>query len=90
VAAVIVVELTTVAGTCPFSGPKLTDGASASEKPVPVIVTSVPPLAGPVAGLTDVTVGAAAIETERKERASVMKRVVPRIVVILMEPARWP
>ena len=37
--------------------PKVT--ADAPVKPVPVMVTVVPPVAGPVAGLTDVTVGAA-------------------------------
>ncbi len=53
--AVIVVSLTTVtfvAGVVPKST------AVAPVKPVPVIVTSVPPAVGPVVGLKPVTVGA--------------------------------
>ena len=55
--AVIVVLLTT---TTPVAAvvPKLT--AVAPVNPVPVIVTGVPPAAGPLAGLMPVTTGAAA------------------------------
>ena len=56
--AVIEVSLTTVtfvAGVVPKST------AVAPVKPVPVIVTSVPPSVGPLVGLTPVTVGAAAV-----------------------------
>ena len=54
--AVIEVDETTVKAVAAVV-PKFT--AVAPVKPVPVMVTAVPPVAGPVAGLTDVTVGAA-------------------------------
>src|SRR5690348_9933938 len=50
---VLLVAVNVVAG---FAVPKLT--AVAPPKPVPVIVTDVPPVAGPEVGLTPVTVGA--------------------------------
>ena len=56
--AVIVVSFTTVKPVAGFV-PKST--AVAPVKPVPVIVTRVPPAAGPLVGLRPVTVGAAAI-----------------------------
>ena len=54
--AVIVVSLTTVKFVAAVV-PKST--AVAPVKPVPVIVTDVPPAAGPLVGLRPVTVGAA-------------------------------
>ena len=57
--AVIVVALTTVKPVAGFV-PKST--AVAPVKPVPVIVTKVPPAAGPLVGLMPVTVGAAAVD----------------------------
>ena len=54
--AVIVVALTTMTSVAAVV-PKST--AVAPVKPVPVIVTLVPPAAGPAVGLTPVTVGAA-------------------------------
>ena len=56
--AVIVVALTTMTLVAAVA-PNLTDVAPV--KPVPVIVTRVPPAAGPLVGLRPVTVGAAAI-----------------------------
>jgi hypothetical protein len=53
------VELTTLMEVPGFAVPKST--AVAPVKPVPVTVTEVPPAAGPLAGLTPVTVGAAAL-----------------------------
>ena len=55
--AVIVVSLTTVKSVAAVV-PKST--AVAPVNPVPVIVTKVPPAAGPLVGLMPVTVGAAA------------------------------
>jgi hypothetical protein len=52
--AVIEVELTTVTAVA-GAEPKSTIAPLA--KPVPLMVTLVPPLAGPVAGLTPLTVG---------------------------------
>ena len=54
--AVMVVSLTTVTSVAAVV-PKST--AVAPVKPVPVIVTEVPPAVGPLFGLTPVTVGAA-------------------------------
>ena len=54
--AVIVVALTTVT---PVAGVVPKSTAVAPVKPVPVIVTRVPPAAGPLFGLIPVTVGAA-------------------------------
>ena len=53
--AVIVVGLLTVKVCDVFPGPKST--LVAPDSPVPVIVTVVPPVIGPEAGLTPVTVG---------------------------------
>jgi hypothetical protein len=52
------VELTTLMEVPGFADPKST--AVAPVKPVPVTVTEVPPAAGPLLGLTPVTVGAGA------------------------------
>ena len=54
--AVIVVPLTTVT---PVAGVVPKSTVVAPVKPVPVIVTRVPPAAGPLVGLMPVTVGAA-------------------------------
>ena len=51
------VELSTVMEVPGFAVPKST--AVAPVKPVPVTVTDVPPAAGPLLGLTPVTVGGA-------------------------------
>ena len=74
--AVIVVALTTVtfvAGTVPKST------AVAPVKPVPVIVTNVPPAAGPEDGLRPVTIGAA---TYVKRSADDVSDVPPAVTTV--------
>ena len=73
--AVIVVSLTTVefvAGVVPKST------AVAPVKPVPVIVTNVPPAAGPLVGLRPVTVGAATAVYVNSSAAEVSRRAARR------------
>jgi len=81
---VALITVTLVAAT----PPKLTPVAPV--KFVPVIVTLVPPAAGPLAGLTEVTVGVDAMPVPLRAMLCVVELAVLKLSVITKEPALVP
>src|SRR5260370_3807444 len=74
---VMLVSLTTVKVSAVVS-PKLTTPAPV--KPVPVIVTTVPPASGPAAGVTAVTTGSGKVYVKRS--ADLVAEVPPAVVTV--------